>query len=97
MPKYRLTESADKDLTDIYAYTYGEFGERQADTYFQSLEECFGRLAEAPQLGRDASHLRAGYRLFVHKRHSVYYQPSRTGILVVRVLGPGMMPERNLP
>lgn len=54
MPKYTLTESADKDLTGIYAYTYGEFGERQADAYF-------------------------------------------TRILVVRVLGPSMMPERNLP
>ena len=96
MPKYELTEAADKDLSDIYTFTYVEFGERQADVYFESLEECLTRLAENPQLGRDVAFLRKAYRLFVHQRHSIYFKRAPSGILIVRVLGPGMMPESQL-
>lgn len=96
MPRYELTQAADEDLSDIYAFTYLDFGERQADAYFESLEDCLNHLARNPSLGRAVSAVRDGYRLFVHKRHSVYYQPSRLGILVVRVLGPGMDPESHL-
>jgi plasmid stabilization system protein ParE len=41
--------------------------------------------------------LRSGYRLFIHKRHSIYYKPVSSGILVVRVLGPGMTVDNNVP
>ncbi len=97
MPKYELTQAADGDLTELYTYTYTEFGEAQADAYFESLEECLLRLAESPQLGLDVAALRKGTRRFVHKRHSIYYKQTHSGIRVIRILGPGMLPERNLP
>ena len=97
MREYGLSEAVDKDLSDIYAFTYKEFGERQADAYFESLEECLMRLATNPKLGRELDRIRAGYRFFVHNRHSIYYKEARSGILIVRVLGPGMVPDRNLP
>lgn len=97
MRRYSLSDAADEDLSDIYTYSFFEFGERQADAYFQSLEESLSRLAENPGLGREVASLRAGYRIFVHKRHSIYYKQIRSGISVVRVLGPGMVPDRHLP
>ena len=97
MPSYELTRAADRDLSDIYTHTYTEFGEAQGDAYFQSIEECLTRLADNPRLGLDIATLRKGYRRFVHKRHSLYYKRTRSGIRVIRILGPGMSPERNLP
>jgi plasmid stabilization system protein ParE len=47
-------------------------GALQADVYFESLEECIGKLAENPLSGVDASSGRAGYRRFVHQRHTLY-------------------------
>jgi toxin ParE1/3/4 len=94
---YELTEAADADLSDIYAFTFTEFGERQADAYFESLEECLERLADSPGLGREIGFVRRNYRLLVHQRHSIYYMPEKSGILVIRVLGPGMNPDRHLP
>ena len=85
-----LSVAAEKDLGDIYAYTFGEFGEAPADLYFQSLEDCLAELAINPSLGRDIGYLRPGYRRWVHRRHTIYYQPGARGIYVVRVLGPGM-------
>jgi toxin ParE1/3/4 len=52
MAKYELSEAADRDLNDIYIYSYREFGEAKADAYLTSLEECFERLAEFPDIGR---------------------------------------------
>ena len=97
MPEYRLSAAADQDLTEIYRYSYYEFGEYQTDAYFASLDEALLSLAENPELGRDVSLLRAGYRLLVHQRHSIYYKKTRRGVTVVRILGPGMSADRNLP
>ena len=97
MPDYALTLAAEQDLTEIYAYTFVEFGESQADTYFESLEDCLTRLATNPRLGRSVADLRRGYRRFIHQRHSIYYRRTRTGILVVRILGPGRLADTILP
>ena len=97
MPEYELTRAADDDLTDLYTYSYAEFGESQADAYFESLEECLTSLAENPRLGLNVEALRKGYRRFVHQRHSIYYKRIRRSIRIIRILGPGMSSERNLP
>lgn len=97
MPKYQLSKAADADLTELYTFSFAEFGEYRADAYFQSLENCLQKLAEQPQLGLNVSAIRNDYMRFVHQRHSIYYKRIRSGILVVRILGPGMSAERNLP
>jgi toxin ParE1/3/4 len=96
VPKYTLSKAADKDLSDIYIYTYREFGELQADAYFGSLEELLSKLGDNPNLGVDVSALREGYRRFVNNRHTIYYKEDKKGILVARVLGPGMAADRHL-
>ncbi len=97
MPRYELSEAADADLSGIYAFTFAEFGERQADAYFESLEDCLRRLAVNSRLRREIGFVRQSYRLFVHQSHSIYYKETKSGILVVRVLGPGMSPDAHLP
>lgn len=96
MRKYELSRAADHDLDDIYVYTFREFGVLQADVYFESLEECLSKLAENPLLGVDAGNVRAGYRRFVHQRHTVFYKKARVGIRIIRILGPGMFIERSM-
>ena len=96
MRQYELSRAADRDLEDVYIYTFREFGVLQADAYFESLEECLGKLAQNPLLGVDSSNVRAGYRRFVHQRHTVYYRNLKTGIKVIRILGPGMSKERSI-
>ena len=97
MPSYQLSNAAGEDLSDLYSYSYFEFGEHRADAYFESLEDCLRRLADNPKLGMDVSGIRQGYFRFVHQQHSVYYKRSRSGIFIVRILGPGMSTDGNLP
>ncbi|WP_162827171.1 type II toxin-antitoxin system RelE/ParE family toxin [Pseudolabrys taiwanensis] len=96
MARFELSEAADRDLTDIYRYSYRQFGADRADTYLFGLEECFSRLAQFPELGRPIEHLRPGYFRFEHARHTVFYVRSGAGIRVVRVLHERMDPERHL-
>lgn len=97
MPRYELSSAADTDLSEIYAYSFIEFGEQRANAYFESLEDCLQRLAATPKLGMNVDGLRRRYLRFIHQRHSIYYKKARSGILVVRVLGPGMSDDKNLP
>lgn len=96
VPSYRLSRLADRDLTDIYIYSYRHFGEARADAYLISLSECLDLLATHPGMGADVGHLRAGYRRHTHSRHDIYYLIEEHGIFVVRVLGPGMSSEEHL-
>lgn len=96
MRKYELSRAADRELDEIYVYTFREFGALQADVYFESLEDCLTKLAENPLLGIDASNVRAGYRRFVHQRHTLYHRKVRAGVRIVRILGPGMSVERSI-
>jgi toxin ParE1/3/4 len=93
---FELTEFADRDLTAIYRYTYRQFGAEQADSYLLSLEQCFERLAEFPQLGRSIAQLRRGYFRFEHASHTVFYVPIADGVRIVRVLHERMDPDRHL-
>ena len=85
MPEYQLSNAAEDDLTELYTFSFMEFGEVRADAYFESLEDCLIRLAEKPHLGMRVGHLRRNYHRFVHQRHSIYYKKSKSGIFVVRI------------
>ena len=37
MPDYELSQKADQDLTEIYLYSFENFGEDRADKYFLDL------------------------------------------------------------
>lgn len=84
--KVALTADADADLTDIYRYTYATFGKRQAEIYLLSFDRAFARIADFPEIGTDASRLRAGYRRLVHERHAIFYRRVGEVIEIVRVL-----------
>ena len=96
MARYELSNAADRDLTDIYIYSYQQFGEAAADRYFSDLEACFTRLSEFPRLGRSIDQIRPGYFRFEHQSHTVFYMLTDFGVRIVRVLHEAMDPERHL-
>jgi toxin ParE1/3/4 len=58
MARVELSQAADRDLNDIYIYSYREFGEAKAEAYLHALEQCFEQLAVFPGLGRSIHHIR---------------------------------------
>lgn len=95
MADYVLSNKADADMDEIYAYSYRTFGEATADAYFLSLRDCLRTLADSPHLGHSADHLHAGLHYHCHARHVVYYLIEEPGVFVVRVLHDAMDARRQ--
>lgn len=96
MADYALSNQADRDLTEIYIFSYRQFGQSQADAYLLTLDETFLSLAENPHLGRKIDAIRKGYFRYEHISHSIFYKIKGKDILVVRVLHQKMDAKRHL-
>jgi toxin ParE1/3/4 len=96
MGSYALTVEADEDIQGIAEYSLQQWGLARAETYILGLHEAFRRLADFPDMGRDASHIRAGYWRMDSLSHAVFYTKSDAGVLIVRVLHQRMDFGRHL-
>lgn len=81
---------AEQDLINIWRYTFETWGEKQADTYLDELENIFQLLATQPNLGRMKIEFAQPVRFFIHAHDLIVYQTISHGISVVRVLHKSM-------
>ncbi len=96
MGSYTLSGEADADVQSIAEESVKRWGLARAEKYIMALHETFGRLAEFPNMGRDASHVRSGYMRIESGSHSVFYRKTESGVLIVCVLHKHMDFERHL-
>ena len=94
--RFRLLPKAKADYFDIYAYTYENFGEDQAEKYTGGLFDAFSLITEHNHIGRAISHIRAGYFRYEYEGHTIYYKRDQKGISIVRILGGKQDPLRHL-
>jgi len=81
-----VSPRAEADLDDIWEYTIDRWGERQAEIYLRLIKEAMGVVAADPKAGRMYGNVRPGYRRYSVGSHLLFYQVTRTAIVVVRVL-----------
>lgn len=89
-------ELAEKDLKGIWLYSFENWGETQADKYYDELDEGFKTLCHNPEIGKDRGSIRKGYRSFQINRHVVYYKVTASTIHIIRVLHESMDVEHHL-
>ena len=87
---------AETDLLDIWLYTAEEWSLVQADTYVAQIGKSIDRLLEHPELGKDRSDLRKGYRSLLINHHIVFYRLIGEEIEVVKVLHETVDIDRHL-
>ena len=71
MANYKISKDAKADLRRIYRRGVREYGETQADQYYQALFDRFDQLAQQPYLYQAVDDIRAGYRRSVCGADSV--------------------------
>ncbi|MEI6678549.1 MAG: type II toxin-antitoxin system RelE/ParE family toxin [Mariniphaga sp.] len=87
MAKYRLTNRAVADLTQIWNYTFDKWSENQADRYFEMLIDNFDELAMDPNLGKDYYMVTVNLLGFKAGRHIIFYHRiDNNEIEIVRIL-----------
>ena len=87
MGNYRLSESAKADLTRIYRRGLREYGEAQADKYYQAFFERFEQLAEQPLLYQAVDDILPGYRRSVCGSDSIYYRIDGETVEIMAIIG----------
>ncbi len=86
MRRYRLSKSAENDLSEIWNYTKQTWGEIQAERYLNKLEARFLDLAAERSKGRPRIDIDLEYLCYHEGKHLIFYQPYQGGIAVARVL-----------
>ena len=87
MANYRINEDAKADLQRIYRRGVLEFGEEQADRYFDAFFERFDELAVQPYQYQAVDEIRSGYRRSVCGVDSIYYRIVGSTVEIMRILG----------
>ena len=96
MAVYQLTNKAESEIESIYEYSILNFGLRVAQDYISGLHHCFELLADNQSWGTDYGFIKSGLLRYEYRSHSVYYQPTGNGILIVRVLGGKQNPTLHI-
>ncbi len=93
MPKsktLRIRPKANADLSEIYEYSYREFGSRRADQYIRQLDVAFQSLVDELALGNDYSHIRPDLKGYSVVSHVVFFKRTDYGVNILRVLHKSM-------
>lgn len=94
-PTVKLRPLAEVDLADIYRYTRGRWGRKQAVAYVRNMNEAFLGLLDQPASGQDRSELKLGLRSLQQGSHVIFYRHEADGIVVIRVLHQSMDVQRH--
>jgi toxin ParE1/3/4 len=74
MAKYKLTNKAVDDLTQIWNYTFDKWSESQADKYYQMLIDTCEEVANNSDLGKNYSDVTGNLLGFKVGRHIIFYR-----------------------
>ena len=85
MNSYKITEPADRDLTEIWLYI-AEHDLDAAEKLIQKFTGCFSLLAKNKKIGRDRSKLRDNLHSYVYKNYVIFYIERDSGVDIYRVL-----------
>ncbi len=83
------------DLIKIWLAGYERWGEAQADSYFEGLEQAIYLIAENPKIGVACDYIRKDYRQYHFNRHIIFYRLGKHEIEIVRVLRDNMDFQRH--
>jgi toxin ParE1/3/4 len=87
MARYRISEAAREDLERIYRRGVCEYGEAQADRYFDAFFQRFEELAAQPYAYPAVNEIRLGYRRSVCGKDSIYYRVVDGTVEIMALLG----------
>ncbi len=87
MPEYRLSKLAQEDLIRIFGYGVHQFGERQAEIYFDKIFASFEQIAERPYSYEAVNDIKEGYRRYVLGPDTIYYRIVNSVVEIMAIVG----------
>ena len=91
MGNYILTKKTQKDLEDIWDYTFQEWSEEQADKYYMELIEACETIAKSQSIGRKYANIHQDLFGLPVNKHIIFYRKiDKNTVEITRIL-PGLM------
>ncbi len=96
--KYIISQEANRDIENIWLYTFENWSSEQADRYFNLILDEIEYIAENPDSGKDYNGIRKGYFRSRIKSHFIFYKINRKKerVEIIRVLHQRMDIESRL-
>ncbi|MBM3342193.1 MAG: type II toxin-antitoxin system RelE/ParE family toxin [Betaproteobacteria bacterium] len=82
----RITEPAEADFAEIWAYLAAEASDAVATRFFDALERKCVALCTTPHIGAPRDVFRRGLRVVFHGAYALYYITTGDDLVIVRVL-----------
>ena len=87
MMKYKLSNVAKQDLIRIHQYGVKNFGENQADKYFEAFFVNFELITERPLAFESVDYIKQGYRRCVCGVDSIYFRINGEIVEIMAIIG----------
>lgn len=81
-----FSPAAERDLAEIWHYSFGQWGLQQADHYIAILRAAAERLGQNPHSGVACNEIREGYRQLPSGPHRLYHRIDDGILYILRVL-----------
>ena len=85
--KYKLSNVAKQDLIRIHQFGVKNFGESQADKYFEAFFVNFELIAERPLAFESVDYIKQGYRRCVCGVDSIYFRVNGEIVEIMAIIG----------
>lgn len=93
---FRLTRSAQQDLSTIRRHSTQTWGKEQAKKYLQGMRETIELLAEFPRQGTARQDIGEGVFSFPYGSHWLFYRIEKEQLVIFAVLHQRMVPMQHL-
>ena len=95
MARYKLTNKAVDDLTQIWNYTFDKWSENQADIYYHLILDNCRNLAAKLGLGNNYSDITPDLLGFKAGRHIIFYRRMEENEIEITRILHGQMDLKN--
>ncbi|MCB9833057.1 MAG: type II toxin-antitoxin system RelE/ParE family toxin [Planctomycetes bacterium] len=96
MRRLLVSKRAERDLREIWVYSFKTWGETQADRYLDLIESGLWTCRDEPERGRCRDDIRPGHRSLLISRHLAFYTVRDDAVVIQRVLHGSMDPDLHL-
>jgi len=87
MAEFRISNTAKEDLIRIHHYGVKNFGNIQADKYFDSFFEYFEIIAQRPFSFESVDFIKKGYRRCVCRSDSIFFRVNEDFVDIMTIIG----------
>ena len=87
MYEYFLTREAKEDLWRIYEFGVLKFGVNQAKKYFDTMHDCFDKIASNPFMFPEVVKYKIAVRYCVCGIDNIFYKISNNKVEIITIVG----------